>query len=251
MKTVIIEDEQSAATHLEKLLHHIDKSIEIMEKLDTVRSSIKWLSEHQPDLIFLDIHLADGISFQIFEKIRVEKPVIFTTAYDQYAIKAFKINSIDYLLKPIAIDNLQQSLTKYHQLNQHALLWQNDIQNLIKQLKADPEYQKRFVVYAGNKIKTIKTSDIAYFFSSEKITFLTTFANKQYTLNYSLDKIESLLNPNDFYRINRNYLIHFDAIQQMHNLSKSRIKIDLNPKPTENVMVSIRRINDFKNWLNQ
>jgi len=202
-------------------------------------------------LIFLDIHLSDGLSFDIFEKLELKTPVIFTTAYDQYTLRAFKVYSIDYLLKPIDIEDLTKSIAKFKNLTWNRQQQDIDIKSLIASLSSTKEYQKRFVVFAGQKIKMIKTSEIAYFNGSEKGTFLCTFSNTTFSLEFSLDKLENIIDPEIFFRINRNYIINIEAIKEMFTLSKSRIKIELLPKTEEETLVSYNRMSSFRKWINR
>jgi len=249
MNVIIVEDELLAANNLELLLHSIDKDISILAKIQSVRNALQWLSTNQCDLIFLDIQLSDGNAFEIFEQIDVRTPVIFTTAYDQYAIRAFKHNSIDYLLKPINQSELAQSIRKYYILNENRIL--PDFKQLIDFLNNPVQYQERFLVNAGQKLRTVKTSDIAYIHVNEKGVFLCTKENKSYDINYTLEKLEEILDPKKFFRINRQFIVNVDSIENMHIVSKSRLKLDLKPKPEDEVIVSVNNVADFKLWLNK
>ncbi|MCK4663184.1 MAG: response regulator transcription factor [Bacteroidales bacterium] len=251
MNVLIVEDEKIAANNLEKMLLRIDKNIHIQDKIDSIENAVKWLNSNTADLIFLDIHLADGLCFKIFEQINIKTPVIFTTAYDQYAIKAFKVNSIDYLLKPIEINELKQSLNKFKELNEIKNANLIDYNSLIQILNKKVEYQDRFIVRFGQKIKSIKTKDISYFYVSNENTFLCTFNNKTYSIDYSLDKLENIINPKEFFRINRQFIVSYTSIENMYSLSKSRIKIELKPKADSETIVSFSRLSDFRKWLNQ
>lgn len=251
MNVLIVEDEEIAANHLENHLHRIDPEIRVMAKTESVKETVRWLGLNHPDLIFMDIHLSDGLSFKIFEQLELKTPVIFTTAYDQYTLKAFHVFSIDYLLKPIQIDELAGSLEKYKKLTGMGRNQTIDIKSLIETLTQQKEYQKRFVVYAGQKIKMIKTEDIAYFYGSDKGTFLFNFSNTWYSLEYSLDRIEGMLDPELFFRINRNFIVNLEAIREMYTLSKSRIKLELNPKPEMETLVSFNRMSSFRKWINK
>lgn len=250
MNVLIIEDEKIAADNLESLLLEIDDTITILAKLESIREAVRWLNSNNADLIFMDIHLSDGISFSIFEQVQVTTPIIFTTAYDQYAIKAFKVNSVDYLLKPIEHKEVKHSLEKYKDLHAKQASGSIDYQSLLKALSPKKEYQKRFMVYAGSKLKTIKTEDIAYFYSLEKNVFLCTFNAISYSLSYSLDKLETMPPPDKFFRINRKFLVNIDAIENIYTLSKSRIKVELKPTPDEETLVSFNRTPEFRKWLN-
>ena len=250
MNVLIIEDEKLAANNLEKMLHQIDKNINVQCKIDSIEESVKWLNNNTVDLIFLDIHLADGLCFKIFEQIKIKTPIIFTTAYDQYAIKAFKVNSIDYLLKPIEIQELEQSLEKFKELNQAQKTKSIDFERLINFYNKKIEYQQRFIVRYAQKIKSIKTDDIVYFYVNNENVFLCTKDNSNYSVDYSLDKLGNILNPKDFFRINRQFIVNISSIENMYSLSKSRIKIELKPKPDFETIVSYNRMSDFRKWLN-
>ncbi len=251
MNVLIIEDEKIAANNLEKMLHQIDENIHVQDKIDSIKSAVKWLDANKTDLIFLDIHLADGISFKIFEHLKIQTPIIFTTAYDQYAVKAFKVNSIDYLLKPIEIRELEQSLNKFKELGRMKNAGTIDYNSLIDILGNKTEYQQRFIVRYGQKVKSIKISNIAYFNVIDENVFICTKNNKNYPIDYSLDKLENILAQKQFFRINRQFIVSFDAIENMFTLSKSRIKIILKQKPDKETIVSYSRLSDFKKWLNQ
>lgn len=250
MKVLIIEDEKIAADNLQILLNEIDEQIEVLATIETVRDAVKWLTGNQADLLFLDIHLSDGSSFGIFKELRISTPIIFTTAYDRYAIQAFKVNSIDYLLKPIDKLELTNAINKYKNLHKPTATT-DELQAVLKQIMATPEFRKRFMVYAGQKLKSIKTNEIAYFLVNEKNTFLTTFENSTYPLDYSLDQLEGVLDPELFFRVNRKYLVHLDAIDEMYLLSKSRIQLKIKPSPENDVFVSFNRAANFRKWLNR
>ena len=249
MQVIIIEDEQLAQENLEQLLLKIDNNIEVIARLESIRASVKWLMSNKCDLIFLDIHLSDGNSFNIFDQIEVKTPIIFTTAYDQYAIKAFKFNSIDYLLKPINQYDLALSIQKFKELYDHQNL--PDYKSILNLLKQPDKYQERFLVNAGQKLKSIKTLDIAYFYVQNEAVFICTEDNKHYDINYTLDKLEMLLDPKTFFRINRQFIVNIESVIQMHIVSKSRLKLDLKPNYSEDVIVSFNNVHNFKHWLNK
>lgn len=251
MKVLIIEDEKLAVDRLTRLLRTIDPEIEIVGNIPTVTGSVKWLTSHTCDLIFLDIHLADGLSFGIFEQVQVDIPIIFTTAYDQYAIKAFQVNSIDYLLKPFNPKELEKSLQKYKTIFGHKTTAHIDFSSLVAMIQSGESHQKRFVVHAGQKIKSIPAEDIAYFYADEKMVFLCTFDARNYIVDYTIDKLESGLNPEAFFRINRRFIINIKAIKEMYSYPKSRVKIELNPACNYETIVSIERSAKFKQWLNR
>lgn len=252
MKIIIIEDEELAAERISGLINEIDPSIEILEVLTSIKDSVKWLNNNnQPDLMFVDIQLSDGLSFSIFETVEVNIPIIFTTAYDQYAIKAFKFNSIDYLLKPIRKEELTASLSKYKKVKPSSFF---DFEELLRQMRPEEvSYKKRFLIQYGQKIKKVEVEEIAYFYAMEKNVFLVTHQNAQYPVDYSLDKLQDMLDPGKFFRINRKIIISMDAIKNLHPWSRSRIKIDLTPQPPKFIepLVSVERASDFKEWLDK
>ncbi len=252
MKIVIIEDEKILADKLEQYILEIDESIEVLAKIGTVRDAVDWLAKNLVDLIFLDIQLADGLSFDIFEQVQIKTPVIFTTAYDQYAIKAFKNNGIDYLLKPINIKELKESIDKFKELYQHKEINNPDFLSLIEVFKDKSEsYKKRFAINVGSKIKIINIDDIAYFYSTNKAVFLRTINNKDYDVDYSLNKLENILDPEIFFRINRKYIIRIQSIDKLITLSKSRLLVKLNPPVAEDIVITYQRSSALKKWLNR
>jgi DNA-binding LytR/AlgR family response regulator len=250
MKILIIEDEALATERLENLIREVVPECHILARLGSVSESVSWLMQHHADLIFLDIQLSDGLSFTIFDRVNVSIPVIFTTAYDQYAIKAFQLNSISYLLKPIRKSDLEESLKKYRTMKSAFSI---DFDRVLAAYKGDqPEYKKRFLIRIGDKYKKVETKEIAFFYAMEKSVFFKTFENKTMTIDYTLDALENLLDPSLFFRINRRYLVQMDAIDHMVAWSRSRIRLDLKPKPdhSDDILVSIDRSADFKKWLN-
>ncbi len=251
MNIAIIEDEPLAAERLEHLLKDIDPAIVVSARLTSVSTSVEWLQKNRPDLIFLDIQLSDGLSFSIFESVRVESPIIFTTAYDQYAIKAFKVNSVDYLLKPIRIDDLQGSLEKFKSMGD-AL--HPDMEELVRTLRSrTTEFKKRFLIQFGEKIRKVQVEEIAYFYALEKAVFLLTHQNHAYPVDFTLDALEKMLNPEQFFRINRRMLISFDAIKHMIPYSRSRYKIELAPREPNDLeaLVSVERAAAFRKWMDK
>jgi DNA-binding LytR/AlgR family response regulator len=250
MKVVIIEDEELAARRLEGMIKKYDASVEILEKLTSVEDAVAWFKENdEPDIIFLDIHLEDGLSFSIFEKVSVTAPIIFTTAFDEYAIKAFKHKSIDYLLKPVIQEELNAGIEKYKAWNKTGkeAIDVNELYKLISQ--KEPEYKTRFSLTIGTKIKTFDIEDIAYFYSEGGLTFMVTQNKTPYPVDYSLDNLSDQLNPKDFFRINRQYLIKLKSIKNVHIFPKSRLKIELNPASDTDVYVSLDKVTKFKEWL--
>lgn len=251
IRVIIIEDEEPASKRLTKLINQLAPDFEILACLDSVKSSAEWLlTNPQPDLLFLDIQLADGLSFDIFKKINIESFVIFTTAYDEYAIKAFELNSIDYLLKPVNETRLQNSIDKFRRLSQSQTPF--DINSLIASIAAkETSYKKRFLINMGSKIKSIEIHDIALFFVLEKSTFLTTTEGKNYPVDFSLDKLEVMVDPDQFFRINRQAIVSYSAIKNISVYSKSRIKIDINQKNDIDLLVSTHKSHAFREWLDR
>lgn len=248
IQVLIVEDEQPAAKRLMKLISEITPDFEIIQICDSIETTVNYLrNKTVPDLIFLDVQLGDGISFEIFNQIQISCPVIFTTAYDEYVFRAFELNSIDYLLKPIHKEELERSIEKYRKLNQ-----KQDLQWITSLINTENKnYKQRFLVSSGANLISIKTSDAAYFYSVERSTFLTTSAGKSYALEYSLDKLEQMLPAKEFFRVNRQFLISMNAIKKINVLSKSRMKIILNPESTDEVFVSNARAHEFRIWLDK
>ena len=246
-KIVIVEDEKPAAQRLFKLIKQVEPDAELVMHLESVKDSVKWFAENNlPDLIFMDIELTDGSSFNIFNEIKIKAPIIFTTAFNQYAIDAFKVNSIDYLLKPIKKEDLENSLQKFHSLQSkkdnldYALL----LKNLVSK-----EYQKRIVVRYADVIKTVDIENIAYFYTEEKYTYLYTFDSQRYPIDYTLDQLDHMIDPKNYFRINRQVIVNFKAIEKMIAYSKARVKIILKPVPSFETIVSTERSPYFKEWL--
>ncbi|MEL6654378.1 MAG: LytTR family DNA-binding domain-containing protein [Bacteroidota bacterium] len=250
MKAIIVEDEKHARDHLQHLLHSINPEIEILAQLESVEATAKWLDAHEPELIFLDIHLADDLSFSLFEQRQIDCPVIFTTAYDQYAIQAFKVNSIDYLLKPIDPDELRAALDKFQRLAKPESIQIKALEQIFTQTQS-PSYQKRFLVKKGEKISSVKVSDIAYFEGEDRYVSLIKRDGQRYFVDYKLADLEGMLDPNEFFRLNRSFICHFDAIDNMHALSKSRVKVNLDPPSKREIIVSTDNTRLFKEWLNR
>ena len=249
MNTIIIEDENLTAQRLAGMLKKYDLNIEILATLPSVADSVEWLRKNgAPDLVFMDIHLEDDLCFKIFELVPLRSPVIFTTAYDEYMIKAFKVNSIDYLLKPVNLIELIAALDKYKALKEQFA--KPDFDTLLQYIgQRMPEYKTRFMITVGNKIRGIETTDTAYFYSDEKITFLVTRDGQHLPIDFSLDKLATLLDPRQFFRINRQYLVGFSAIQTVWTHYKGKLKLELTPKARHDVFVSGDRMTDFKDWM--
>lgn len=246
-KIVIVEDEKPAARRLERLLNKLNYTV--YQKLHSVEEAIDWFRKHpKVDLIFLDIQLSDGLSFEIFEQVSIEADLIFTTAYDEYALKAFKLNSIDYLLKPIDNEELELAVKKYENRKSSQSIDAELLKSLLVQPQSAATYKTRFSVKVGDRLKTYSTDEIACFESSDKATSLVTLEGKHYVIDESLNQLEPKLSPKDFFRINRSHIIHYLAIQDMVSYSTSRIKINLKALD-QPVIVSRERVKDFKNWI--
>lgn len=249
MKAVIIEDEKLASDYLHTLLQNHSLNIEVVKIIDNVKDAIQWLSQHTVDIIFLDIHLGDDTSFSIFEKLQITTPIIFTTAYNEYAIRAFKLNSIDYLLKPIDEEELEAAIQKLQSRISNTVAF--DFQKFMETFQQKANYQERFMVVSGQKIKSILIDQVAYFLSEGRYVKLITKTNERYLLDQSLESLENKLDPNLFYRINRQAIVNFHSIQQMIIWSKSRVKLELHPSAGIDIIVSIDKSGEFKKWLNR
>ncbi|HZK96526.1 MAG TPA: LytTR family DNA-binding domain-containing protein [Prolixibacteraceae bacterium] len=250
MKIVIVEDEDFAARRLENMISEYDSSIEILTKLQSVSESVAWLKNNQhPDLIFLDIQLDDDLSFSIFNQVLVQSHIIFTTAFDEYAIRAFKFKSIDYLLKPIIREELYNAIKKYKDMvaPMNQAIDFSSLFDLIS--RKSITYKERFSVIVGQKIKTFPVSEIAYFYSTEGFSFMVLKNKSEYALDDSLEILTQQLNPKEYFRINRKYLVKIESIIKVHIFPKSRLKLELMPLPKEDIFVSIDKVTSFKNWL--
>ncbi len=282
MNVLIIEDENLTAKRLEGLLHRYDPAINVLARIPSVADAVAWFTQPDcpsVDLIFMDIHLEDDIGFRIFEQAQLTTPVIFTTAYDEYMIQAFKVNSIDYLLKPINYDELVAAIDKFKALRkQFSQLpaagaapaesdamrsgrtapdkpgfagLNPDLETLLSLLgqSKQTDYKDRFMITVGAKIRSVATAEVAYFYLEEKIVFLVTKDGLNLPVDYSLDKLTQLLNPRLFFRISRQFLVSLAAIQTIHTYSAGKLKLDLTPKSRQDVFVSGDRMSEFKEWL--
>jgi two-component system, LytTR family, response regulator LytT len=252
MKVLLIEDETLAAERLQQLLGTIDPSLEIVGHLKSIEASTVWLSSNpHPDLIISDIRLLDGLCFDIFQNIKTEVPVIFTTAYDQYAIKAFEVNSIDYLLKPIQQEKLAAAIEKVKNRSKPTSN-QIDYRALAKELQASQkQYKSRFMIRIGQKIVAVPVEKIAYFFSENKLSFAVTTDQKRFPMDQPLDELIEVLDPQIFFRANRQFIVTFQSIAEIHPYFKGRIKLHLVPATTEEVVISAERTPEFKSWIDQ
>lgn len=250
MRVLLVEDEDLALQNLEDQLLDIDPKIEIVDRFDTVSKTVAFLKSNEVDLIFLDIHLADALSFTIFDQVEVKTPIIFTTAYDQYTLQAFKVNSIDYLLKPIDKDEVKNALEKFKSLQQTPQVDWSKLQGMISQ-QAAKDYQKRFMVNRRDKLLTVKIEDVAYFEGEDRYTYLVRKDGKKFIIDFKLAELEELLDPENFFRLNRSYIAHLDAIDKIVVVSNSRVKVNLNPQNTRDIVVSTQNTRSFKLWLNK
>jgi two-component system, LytTR family, response regulator len=252
MKVIIVEDEVPAAEKLERYLHKYDSSITISARFDSVANSVAWLKDHQDtiDLIFMDIQLIDGLSFQIFQQVQVRKPVIFTTAFNEFALDAFKVNSIDYLLKPITFTDLSAALKKLENLKQQ-LQWTDDkttkVQQAVSSLKTR-EYKNRFMVKLGEHIRSITTDQIAVFYADGRDVYLVTTQPRKFIIDYTLEALEDILNPTTFFRLNRTFILNINAIKDVLVYSNSRLKITLQQEFDKEIIVSREKVSEFKEW---
>jgi DNA-binding LytR/AlgR family response regulator len=249
MKVLIIEDEKPAANNLIRLLQQEIPDLVVEGPLGSVKESVEWLSQHpHPDLIFLDINLTDGPSFEIFGEVDVKTPIIFCTAYDQYALKAFKLNSVDYLLKPLDPEELSKALQKFRE--RHVATPPPDLEGMIRDLiKPENKSKQRFVIKVGDQLKIVKVPEVSFFVSSGKDTFLQNQSGRQLPIDQSLDKLEPQLPNEEFFRINRNYLVRLESIKEVRTYSNSRLKLVLHQCDDPDILVSRDRTASFKSWL--
>jgi DNA-binding LytR/AlgR family response regulator len=250
MNVLIIEDEKPAARRLSRMLAELD--IEVQQMLYSVEESLKWLQNNtHPDLIFLDIQLSDGLSFEIFEEIDVKSAIIFTTAYDEYALKAFKLNSIDYLLKPIDDDELTAAVQQFKKQQPKETDVQVNLDDIRKLLvnPVDRKFKKRLSIKVGQHIKIIHIDEIECFYSENKSTYIHTTENRNYLLDHSLENWQEQLDPEQFFRVNRTYIVHINAIKDIIAYSNSRLKLMLHSYNEQEIIVSRERVKDFKNWI--
>lgn len=253
MTILIIEDEKPAADRLVRLLKNYYPEAKYIQDIDSIKSAVNWFETHpKPDLFFLDIQLADGLSFEIFKQVEVNSPVIFCTAYDQYAMKAFELNSVDYLLKPIDPEDLEKAIEKYKLRFDKKQETPFDFSKLESLLSAkNQDFKERFVVKVGDKIKAIPTKEIAFFYSESKATYAQDFNGKSFLIDFSLDQLLDILDAKKFYRLNRKYIASFESIEDMRSYSNSRLKLVLKKCEDRDILMSREKVTDFKNWLDQ
>lgn len=248
MRVVIFEDEKLASERLIQVLKEIKPAANVLTSVKSVEAAVMWLQNNElPDLIISDIQLLDGVSFEIFEQVEITCPVIFTTAYDEYAIKAFEVNSVDYLLKPIQKEKLAKALEKYENQTQGGSAL--DISQIESLLKPEPEYKSRFLVKFGQRIKAVPIEKIAYFYSRDKLSYLVTFEGQKLPVDQTLEELDGLINPKNYFRVNRKFIVHFDSVSDIHPYFKGRVKLVLDPAIDEDIVVSSDKTPVFKKWL--
>ncbi len=251
LRVLIVEDEIPAAEKLERYLNKYNTDISVVNKIDSVKESVSWLQDHQGeiDLIFMDVQLKDGISFSIFPQVKIEKPIIFITAYNEFALDAFKVNSIDYLLKPITFTDLTASLKKLEDLSAQ-LQWNVEKSEQIQKLATSTpkNYKTRFMVKLGEHIRSFTTDEISLLFADGRDVYLVTNQDRKFIIDYTLEGLDEILDPKMFYRVNRSYILNISAIQDVIVYSNSRLKITPKVKWEREIIVSRDKVNDFKQW---
>ena len=258
MKILIVEDEELAVKKLQKTLAGVAADAEVVGITDSIKTTVEWINENPaPDLILMDIELSDGQSFEIFSRVTLKSAVVFTTSYDEFALKAFKVNSIDYLLKPIQKEDLQAALQKYKQMKS---LYNKpetpapdlNMESLVKELrqKLQPkEYRKRFLVKNAQKLVSIEVDDIAYFFSDGRLNFFKTTDNKKFVVDYTMDELEEMLDPDKYFRISRSFYISVDSVDQIHDYFGNRLLLHVRPEVDKEAIVSREKVAEFKKWM--
>ncbi len=249
-KILIIEDEHLAAKRLRKLIQNLDEQVETLAVIDSIEDTVAWFQNYpEPDLAFFDIQLADGQSFAIFEQVKINCPIIFTTAYDQYALQAFKVNSIDYLLKPIEPKELERAWQKFNSLQNTPSNNISELATSFKQLNQTKNYKERLLIKSGDTYQYLTIDQVAYFYSEDGLSFLMSNSGKRFVIDDKLEALAKRLNPRNFFRINRKFIINEKAISKISTYFNSRLKLELHP-PREDVIVARERVSEFKLWLN-
>jgi DNA-binding LytR/AlgR family response regulator len=253
MKVLIVEDEELAVKKLQKTLESADDTVKVIGVADSIKSTVEWLQQNpQPDLILMDIELADGQSFEIFNLVEVKSPVIFTTSYDEYALKAFKVNSVDYLLKPIQKEELQAALSKFRKWSNGGSRTDVSLDNLVKELqqKLQPkEFRKRFLVKHGQKLVSIEIDEIAYFYSDGRLNFFKTKDNRKFVVDYTMDELEDMLDPQKYFRISRSFYVSVGSIDKIEDYFGNRLILQLLPPVDKEALVSREKVTEFKKWM--
>lgn len=258
MKILIVEDEDLAVKKLQKTLTSVDKDADVVGIADSIKATVEWLEQNPaPDLILMDIELADGQSFEIFNLTEIKSPVIFTTSYDEYALKAFKVNSIDYLLKPVQKEELEAALNKFRQMkkaynSQSSPSESVNLDSILKELqqKLQPkEYRKRFLVKHAQKLVSIEIDDIGYFFSDGRLNFFKTKDNRKFVVDYTMDELEDMLDPEKYFRISRSFYVSVESIDKIDDYFGNRLILSLKPAVDKEALVSREKVTDFKKWM--
>lgn len=253
MRVIIIEDEAPAASRLSRMLLDLGKDIEVVQTLDSVEASVNYLREMKPgavDLVFMDIQLADGLSFSIFQQVALKEPVIFTTAFDHYVLKAFKVNSIDYLLKPVDAEELAQAVDKYQRLHGAKDDLAGKIERLVQEMNPT-KYRERLLIKRGQQFTYLKTLAMAHCHADGKLCYATDFNGNSHLLDHNLQQLETVVNPQQFYRVNRQLLVNIEAIRKVYTWLGGRLKLELSPPTQADTIVSRERVNGFKDWMGQ
>ncbi|WP_192878013.1 MULTISPECIES: LytR/AlgR family response regulator transcription factor [Arenibacter] len=256
LKVLIIEDEIPAQRLLKETLQEINFETEVIGCLNSIKSAVAWFENNpHPEIVLLDIQLSDGLSFEIFKQVKIESTIIFTTAFDEYAIQAFKVNSIDYLLKPVEKDELQTAFEKYQHYNkqfikeQHSNIDFSELASLIKSEKT--EYRKRFLIQSNESFFHLSIEDIAFFYSMQGITFAVTLEKREYPVNFSLESLKEQLHPDNFFKINRQFIMSMDAIKRVHSYFNGKLKLEIIPSHTEDIIIGKDKAAAFKRWLDK
>lgn len=250
MKVLIIEDENVACAHLQKMLQEVDPSIEVVERLDSIESSVACFEKRPAiDLVFLDIELGDGQSFDIFKQTAVDLPIIFTTAYQEHALKAFKLNSVDYLLKPVDKIELSAALDKFRRL--HADQKSGVRSNILSLIRQMERVKMRYLAKNGTRLISVAAEEIAYFYTKERLQYIKTFRNEDLVLDKWLDDVELQVDPQKFFRVNRQFILNYDSIKRIHSWFSGKLKVSVEPESYEEIIVSRLKAADFKKWLGE
>jgi len=256
IKVLIIEDEIPAQRLLKETLQEINIETEVIDCLDSIKSAVEWFQQNKhPEIVLLDIQLSDGLSFEIFKQVKIESLIIFTTAYDEYTLQAFKVNSLDYLLKPIEKDELQAAFEKYRQYNKQFIQEKNssidfsELAHLIKNEKI--EYRKRFLIQSNESFFYLLVEEIALFYSKQGITFAVTFEKREYPVNFSLESLSEQLNPEFFFKVNRQIIININAIKRVHSYFNGKLKLETKPERSEEIIVGKDKAAEFRRWLDR
>lgn len=257
MKVLIIEDEQFAQDELKRLLADTSFDIDVLACFESIEETVEWFEENEePDLVFMDIQLSDGLSFEIFQKTKVTCPIVFTTAFENYAIRAFKVNSIDYLLKPIEMKDLEAALKKYNDLKTsseeeegNVALSIDQVQQLLKLSDEQKDYKKRFIIKSGDRLRHVAVEDIAYFYAEDDYTYLVAKEGNKFIVSFKLDELVNLLDPNDFFRLSRKYIANIHSIKLANKYFNSRLEVILQPEAKDQILISRVRVPDFLDWL--